>query len=116
MTIDERRAELLAKHCTTKPKVVAWGDLEFDLAALPGWKGEGRSIEKAFTFKDHYETIAFVNAIAQISHRENHHPDLAVGYNKVVVVYTTHDAAEITENDFICAAKVNASASPTKAA
>ena len=108
MTIDKRHAELLAKHCTIKPKVVAWGDLEFDLAALSGWKLEGKSITKTYTFKDHYEAIAFVNAIADISHKENHHPDLAVGYNKVGVVYTTHDAAEVTENDFICAAKVEA--------
>ncbi len=108
MTIDKRHAQLIAKHCTAKPKVVSVGDLEFDLAALPGWKLEGKSIKKAFKFKDHYEAIAFVNVIAEISHRENHHPDLAVGYNKVVVVYTTHDAAEVTENDFICAAKVEA--------
>ncbi len=108
MTIDKRHAQLIAKHCTTKPKVVAVGDLEFDLAALPGWKMEGKSIEKTFTFKDHHKAIDFVNAVAQISHRENHHPDMAVGYNKVSVVYTTHDAADITENDFICAAKVEA--------
>ena len=108
MTINKRHAELLAKHCTKKPKPVSAGDIEFDLAALPGWKLEGKSIEKTFKFKDYHETIAFVNGIAEISHKENHHPDLAVGYNKCVVVYTTHDAAEVTENDFICAAKVEA--------
>jgi len=108
MTIDKRHAELLKKHCTEKPKVVALGDIEFDLAALPGWKLEGKSLVKTFTFKDYHETMAFVNAVAAISHRENHHPDLAVSYNKCGVVYTTHSAAEVTENDFICAAKVEA--------
>jgi len=108
MTINKRHAELLAKHCTKKPKAVALGDVEFDLAALSGWRLEGKSITKTFEFKDHYETIAFVNRVAEISHKENHHPDLAVGYNRCVVVYTTHDAADITENDFICAAKVEA--------
>ncbi len=108
MTITKRHAELLKKHCTTKPKIVAAGDIEFDLAALPGWRLEGKSIEKVFQFKDYHETIAFVNAVAAISHQENHHPDLAVSYNKCGVVYTTHDASEVTENDFICAAKVEA--------
>ncbi len=106
MTINKRHAELLKKHCTTKPKVVAAGDIEFDLAALPGWTLEGKLLQKTFNFKDYHQTIAFVNAIAEISHKENHHPELAVSYNKCGVVYSTHSAGDVTENDFICAAKV----------
>jgi 4a-hydroxytetrahydrobiopterin dehydratase len=49
-----------------------------------------------------------VNASAWISHREDHHPDLEVGYNKCTVRYFTHDVGGLTRNDFICAAKIDA--------
>jgi 4a-hydroxytetrahydrobiopterin dehydratase len=65
-------------------------------------------ISKQYAFTDFYETIAFVNALAYIANLEDHHPDLAVSYNKCKVSFTTHDAGGLTENDFICAAKVNA--------
>jgi 4a-hydroxytetrahydrobiopterin dehydratase len=51
--------------------------------------------------------MAFVNAIAFMAHRENHHPDLEVGYNKCVVRYSSHEVGGLSENDFICAAKVD---------
>jgi 4a-hydroxytetrahydrobiopterin dehydratase len=52
--------------------------------------------------------MAFVNATAWISHREDHHPDITVGYNKCDVAYMTHAIKGISENDFICAAKLDA--------
>jgi 4a-hydroxytetrahydrobiopterin dehydratase len=52
--------------------------------------------------------MAFVNATAWISHREDHHPDLTVGYNTCRVAYHTHAIQGISENDFICAAKLDA--------
>ena len=52
--------------------------------------------------------MAFVNALAWIAHTEDHHPDLSVGYNRCGVCFTTHDAGGLTENDFVCAAKVSA--------
>ena len=52
--------------------------------------------------------MAFVNASAWVSHREDHHPDMSVHYNKCVVAYSTHDAGGITLNDVICAAKLDA--------
>jgi 4a-hydroxytetrahydrobiopterin dehydratase len=51
--------------------------------------------------------MAFVNAIAWMAHQENHHPDLEVGYNHCLVRYSTHAIAGLSENDFICAAKVD---------
>ncbi|HKQ30229.1 MAG TPA: 4a-hydroxytetrahydrobiopterin dehydratase [Burkholderiales bacterium] len=76
---------------------------------IPGWSLEGAArIVRSFEFKNYYETIAFVNAIAWISHREDHHPDLEVGYKRCIVRYSTHAVNGLTENDFICAAKVNA--------
>jgi 4a-hydroxytetrahydrobiopterin dehydratase len=78
------------------------------LAALIGWRREGHEIRKTFLFKNYHETMAFVNASAWISHREDHHPDMSVHYNKCVVAYSTHDAGGITMNDLICAAKLDA--------
>ena len=66
------------------------------------------AIERQFRFKNYYETIAFVNAMAWVIHREDHHPDLEVGYNRCAVRFSTHSVDGLSENDFICAAKVNA--------
>jgi 4a-hydroxytetrahydrobiopterin dehydratase len=76
------------------------------LRALPGWQDRADHIEKQFGFKDYYQTMAFVNAVAWIAHQEDHHPDLEVGYNKCIVRYSTHAVGGLSENDFICAAKV----------
>ncbi|MDX8386137.1 MAG: 4a-hydroxytetrahydrobiopterin dehydratase [Gallionella sp.] len=75
---------------------------------LEGWQRDGQLISKTYQFKDYYQTMAFVNAIAWVSHRENHHPDLKVTYNSCQVDYTTHAVHGLSENDFICAAKVDA--------
>ena len=78
------------------------------LSSLPGWEFTNGEIAKTFKFKNYYQTMAFVNATAWISHQENHHPDLEVGYNKCRIRYSTHSIGGISENDFICAAKVEA--------
>ena len=77
-------------------------------AMYPNWEPVGNEIRRTFLFKDYHETIAFVNATAWISHRDDHHPDMSVHYNKCVVTYTTHDAGGVTLNDYICAAKLDA--------
>ncbi len=78
------------------------------LKQLPGWKltDKGAAIEKTYAFPDYYRTLAFVNALAFIAHREDHHPDLGVHYNRCVVRYSTHDVGGLSMNDFICAAKL----------
>ncbi len=78
------------------------------LSQLSGWSREGDAISKTFSFKNYYETMAFVNAVAWVSHREDHHPDLEVGYNRCRVRYSTHSVGGLSENDFICAAKAEA--------
>jgi 4a-hydroxytetrahydrobiopterin dehydratase len=77
------------------------------LAALPGWEqaDEGKAITRTFRFKDYHRTMAFVNALAFVAHVEDHHPDLGVHYDRVVVRYSTHDVGGLSENDFTCAAK-----------
>lgn len=64
-------------------------------------------ISKLFEFKGFYKTMAFVNAVAWIANQEGHHPDLEVSYNKCLVKFTTHAIDGLSDNDFICAAKVD---------
>lgn len=85
-------------------------DINKLLPQTPGWEvsKDAKSITRRFTFKGFYKTMAFVNAVAWIANQENHHPDLEVGYNYCNIKYTTHAVDGLTQNDFICAAKVNA--------
>jgi len=78
------------------------------LKGLPGWALEGGMITKTYTFKNYFETMAFVNAAAWVSHREDHHPDLVVKWGECKVSYVTHAIDGLSENDFICAAKLDA--------
>ena len=78
------------------------------LRKLKGWVLEGGRLVKVYPFGNYYQTMAFVNALAWVSHREDHHPDLAVGYNKCRVEYWTHAVGGLSENDFISAAKCDA--------
>ena len=82
------------------------------LSRVDGWKltGDGTdvAIEKTFSFTNYFETIAFVNALALIAHRQDHHPDLSVHYNRCVVRFNTHDVSGISQTDLDCAAQANA--------
>ena len=103
--------DLTAKKCKpceggTKPFDTT--DINSYLAMLTGWARAGESIEKTFGFKNYYETMAFVNSVAWISHREDHHPDMEVSYKNCKVRYSTHSIKGLSENDFICAARVDA--------
>lgn len=75
----------------------------------PDWKitTDGLATERVFRFENYYQTIAFVNAVAWIAHREDHHPELQVGYNRCTVSYSTHAIGGLSENDFICASKID---------
>ena len=77
------------------------------LRQIDGWQLRDKQISKTFAFKNYYQTMAFVNAAAWVSHREDHHPDMLVGYNQCVVTYMTHAIGGLSENDFICAAKID---------
>lgn len=83
-------------------------EVERLLKQVPGWSLEQGAIAKSYTFKNHYQTMAFVNSVAWVSHREDHHPDMDVGYNACRVAYVTHAIGGLSENDFICAAKIDA--------
>ncbi len=85
-------------------------DAEAMLAQIPGWNlsDDGKMISRDFKFKGFYKTMGFVNAMAWIANQEVHHPDFEVGYDHCLVNFTTHAIDGLSENDFICAAKVNA--------
>ena len=80
------------------------------LPQVPGWElvEDGQAIARTFRFDDYYRTMAFVNALALIAHREDHDPDLGVHYDRRVVRFSTHDVGGLSENDFICAARASA--------
>jgi 4a-hydroxytetrahydrobiopterin dehydratase len=80
------------------------------LEQLSGWtmNAVAKEIRRTFAFKNYYQTMAFVNAVAWIAHGEDHHPDMTVGYNKVTVVFSTHSVGGLSDNDFISAAKIDA--------
>ena len=78
------------------------------LGSLKGWIIENNTLVKVYPFTNYFQTMAFVNALAWISHREDHHPDLTVGFNKCRIEYSTHAIGGLSENDFICAAKCDA--------
>jgi 4a-hydroxytetrahydrobiopterin dehydratase len=80
------------------------------LALLPGWQftAGDNAMHKEFRFPDFGHALAFVNAIGWIAERENHHPDLELGWGRCTVAFSTHDVGGLSLNDFICAAKVEA--------
>jgi 4a-hydroxytetrahydrobiopterin dehydratase len=82
------------------------------LVDTPGWMldgdGENVAIQKIYTFANYLETMNFVNAVAFIAERHDHHPDLSVHYGKCVVRFNTHDVNGISLSDFECAAEVDA--------
>ena len=100
---------LLSKHCTQDAPALSQDAIHSLLPQVPGWAVIDGKLQSSFTFKNYYETMAFVNAMAWVSHQEDHHPELIVTYKLCAVAYTTHSAGgELSENDFICAAKVSA--------
>lgn len=106
-------AELAALHCEPrkgKEHALEPARIQSLMALLPGWKvaDDGKSIASTFKFGNFHETLGFVNAIGWMANRQDHHPDLEVGYNRCVVHWSTHDVGGLSMNDFICAAKVEA--------
>jgi 4a-hydroxytetrahydrobiopterin dehydratase len=101
--------QLLGSHCReVKGDAMNAGDAAAQLKVLDQWTVDGVALKKVYRFKNYYETLAFVNALAYMVHREDHHPDLYVGYNHCEVRYSTHSVNGISENDFISAAKADA--------
>ena len=101
--------QLLASNCReVMGAAMSEDDVVAQLEALDHWTLNAGALTKTYRFTNYYETLAFVNALAYMVHREDHHPDLHVGYNRCEVRYNTHSVNGISENDFISAAKADA--------
>ena len=103
---DLRRSKCVPCEGGTAPLTSA--QIQPMLNGLQGWSVDAGILTKTFRFKNYHETMAFVNATAWISHREDHHPDMLVGYSQCKVSYVTHSIKGLSTNDFICAAKLDA--------
>ena len=101
-------AQQKCKPCEGGVNPLSQDEITRLLTQLNGWVFNNGEIEKIHPFKNYYQTMAFVNAVAWLAHREGHHPDMSVGFNQCKVAYTTHAIGGLSENDFICAAKVDA--------
>ena len=100
--------ELSARQCAPRHSALTEAAAAALLAQLPGWRIEQGKLCKSFGFRNYYQTLAFVNALAYMTHAQDHHPELTVGYKDCAVRYDTHSAGGLSENDFICAAKADA--------
>jgi 4a-hydroxytetrahydrobiopterin dehydratase len=102
--------DLSSRHCVScegGSQPLGGEEAERFLATLSGWELQDGAIAKRFEFKNFYRTMAFVNAVAWVAHMEDHHPDLEISYRACLVRYTTHAINGLSENDFICASKVD---------
>lgn len=105
--------ELTDKKCVPceggVPKMIR-AEAKAMLRQIPGWEldDDAKTIHRRFEFKGFYKCMAFINAMAWVANSENHHPDFCAGYNYCDVTFTTHAIDGLSENDFICAAKLNA--------
>ncbi len=97
------------KPCEGGTPRLGVAEAEALLRDLSGWRldGDGTAITKVYRFRNYYETLAFVNAVAFIAHSEDHHPVMVVGYRQCELRYTTNAISGLSENDFICATKVD---------
>lgn len=106
-------SDLLHKHCEPceggVPALPA-EKIQQHLREMPKWQlsDDGYEIQRAYQFANFHETMAFVNAVAWVANVEGHHPDMEVGYDYCRLRYSTHAIGALTENDFICAAKIDA--------
>ena len=82
-------------------------EVQSNLSKLRDWSHSGDAITRTFRFKSYMDGIAFVNRVANAAEATDHHPDMMLGYRRVIVTLTTHDANGITQKDFALAAEID---------
>ncbi|KQV36104.1 4a-hydroxytetrahydrobiopterin dehydratase [Massilia sp. Root335] len=105
--------KLADRHCVHDAAALDDAAIRSLLPEVPDWRVEsnvsGTCLAREFVFRDFHETMEFVNALAFMIHREDHHPILTVGYRRCTAAWTTHSAGNrLSDNDFICAARADA--------
>jgi 4a-hydroxytetrahydrobiopterin dehydratase len=101
-------ADLRDQPCDPKPAAVDADRAAELVGLLPGWELAAGEVAKTFRFENYHQTMAFANAVAWVAHRQDHHPEMEVGYNRCRVRYSTHSVGGLSDNDFASAAKVEA--------
>jgi len=105
-------ADLLNGHSRPAKQALTADEAARLLTIVPGWSLEDGKLCRTFGFLNYYRTMAFVNALAYLSHAEDHHPEMTVTYKNCTVRYDTHSVNDgrggLSDNDFICAAKAGA--------
>lgn len=89
-------------------KALTSTEIEDVLRAHPEWKLKDGKLVREWTFRDFLEAMAFVNRIAAIAEEANHHPDIDIRYNRVLLSLISHDAGGITERDATMAGRITA--------
>jgi len=102
-------AERRCKPCEGGVSPLTREQAQASLEQVPGWElsEDGSTISHRIKLKNFHEIMDFINSMAGIANAEDHHPDFSAGYNYCLVNYTTHAIGGLSENDFICAAKLN---------
>jgi len=99
------------RDCAPQKDALNDSDTAALLALLPQWSLQDGKLYRDFNFKNYYQTLAFVNALAHMTHKQDHHPELIITYKTCAVRYDTHSvnqgAGGLSDNDFICAAKAD---------
>ncbi len=81
--------------------------ISVEIARTQGWHLRGKTISKTFIFENFAQSMRFVNQVARLAESVNHHPDIAIRYNKVRLLLTTHDEGGLTMRDFDLARRIN---------
>lgn len=81
-------------------------EIQRRLGALPGWSRQGDALRRTFTFAGFPEALAFAQTLIAPAEAMNHHPDVDIRYNRVIVTLSTHDSGGITENDLVLAERI----------
>ena len=88
-------------------EILTAAELKQELKRVPEWDQEKKAIERTFEFDDFTQAIDFVNAVAEISEEEEHHPDIDLRYNRVRLVLSTHSKGGLTMRDFDLAERID---------
>ena len=81
-------------------------EIQKEIASLRGWNREGKEIMKQYELRDFVHAMGFVNSVALLAEKANHHPDIDIRWNKVRLVLSTHSAGGLTEKDFDLARQI----------
>jgi 4a-hydroxytetrahydrobiopterin dehydratase len=101
--------KLIGMHCREGAPALDTGTRKMLAVEVPTWNVvNDKQLEKAYTFKDFAQALAFVNKVGALAEEENHHPDITLGWGKVAITTWTHSAGGLSENDFVLAAKIDA--------